>query len=164
MLNASHTFKDSVRDRYTKAKQMIPDRKAERAFIKRAQNGDGIAMHLLFESQIPILLKLAKSPEYAGFSGSQSELVASVYPDFIKGVKEFDISTGYRLYTYLYPKMRNAMNKVCYADRLVQVPENHIKNGKADELASVVSGHKPINNNENISIFDTLKGAGKETT
>lgn len=158
---STDTFKDGVRIAYARACRLIPDRATEEAYLRLAKAGNRDARNVLFERQLPALIDLASKGKYAMYRGNAAELVAAVMVVFDRAVELFDAGRGCRFWTFLTAHAMNAMNKETYEDRLVHVPENYVKAGRADEMARVESGHAQIKDaDDGACLFDVLEGAG----
>lgn len=157
---ATSQFKNEIRVAYTRACKLIPTYDAEIHYIELAKNGNLAARNLLFEKQLPALLKLAKSISYQAYTGNCAELVASVMSVMDGAINDFDTSSGNRFWTFLRARAMNAMNKEKYGDLLVHLPENYIKENRVNELAHVESGDAPVaGSGDRSTVFDTIRSA-----
>ena len=152
-------YKNSVRRAYERACKLIPNAEVEKQYIIKAKQGDINARNVLYEKQLPALIKLAESNNYRVYTGNAAELVAVVMPIMDEAIKKFDTSLGMRFWTYLYHQAKNAMNKEKYEDHLLHVPENHVKANRRNQFAAMESGDAPISGGEGrITRFDTFTG------
>lgn len=161
MEHATEFFKDNVRTRYERATELIPSVDAERLLVERAKKGDLAARNLLLEKQIPQLLKMAKSSKYGMYKGNTAEMVSVAALEFDSALRDFDPSTGFRFFTFFRNRAFNAMNKECYEDRLIHVPENYVKAGTANEIANVESGDVPCGCGAS-TVLDMVEGSAKD--
>lgn len=156
-------FKDEVRASYNRACALIPDAKAELVYIRLAKKGNRAAREALFARQLPALIDLASSINYAMYTGNCAELVSVAMQALDKAIQGYDMNSGYRFWTFFYPKALNEMNKEKYEDRLIHVPENYVKEGRANEFASIESAHTPLQDEDGACLLDVLKGDTDDT-
>jgi RNA polymerase sigma factor (sigma-70 family) len=160
---ASDNFKDNVRNAYTRACSIITSPEVENMLILKAKKGNKYARNILFEKQLPALIKLASRNSYAVFKGNAAELVSEVFDVFENAISLYNPSMGLRFWTFLSKHAMNAMNKAKYEDRLIHVPENYVKQGRANEYAAIESGYLPIAADDSHCLFDTLEGDSADT-
>lgn len=161
MEQASELFKDNVRLRYDRANELVPSAEAERILVEAAKNGDRMARNTLLEKQIPQLLKMAKSSKYGMYKGNTAEMVSVAALEFDSAIRDFDPSTGFRFFTFFRNRAFNAMNKECYEDRLIHVPENYVKAGTANDIACVESGDVPCGCGAS-TVLEMVEGSPKD--
>ena len=154
----TNIFKNEVRVAYNRACALIPDAQAERTYIKLAKQGNRAAREAIFARQLPALIDLASGLNYAMYTGNCAELVSVAMQALDKAIEGFDLNSGCRFWTFFYPKALNEMNKEKYEDRLIHVPENYVKKGRANELASIESGNTPVQDEDGACLFDLLTG------
>lgn len=163
MEKATEQFKDRVRKVYTKASRVASSADAENAIIMRAKKGDIVARNLLFEKQLPALINMASSDKYQHFRGNVEELVSAAMLAIDRAIELFDPSQGNRFWTFLRNHVFSAMNKECYEDRLIHLPENIVKANKCDKYVKLESGHKAVKDGGSLTLFDTIEGEAAES-
>ena len=162
MEKATEQFKDRVRKVYTRASKAAGSADAENAIIMKAKNGDIVARNLLFEKQLPALIEMANSNKYQHFKGNVEELISAAMLAIDRAIELFDPSRGLRFWTFLRNHVFSAMNKECYEDRLIHLPENIVKANKCDKYVKLESGHAPVKDGGSLSLFDTIEGEAAE--
>lgn len=163
MERATEQFKDRVRKVYTRASKAAATADAENDIIMRAKKGDILARNLLFEKQLPAVIEMASNDKYQHFRGNVEELVSAAMLAIDRAIELFDPSRGLRFWTFLRNHVFSAMNKECYEDRLIHLPENIVKANKCDKYVNIESGHQPVKEGGSITLFDTIEGEAADT-
>lgn len=139
------------------ARKLIADPAVELQYIRMAKAGDVRARNVLLEAQLLSLYSLARKRNFVSYRGDATELVDAVAVRFDEIISKFDETRGVRFFTHMVLWARSEMGTELMADRYgVRVPANIFKSGEADRLASCVSGHAPIVDDESITIFDQV--------
>lgn len=163
MEKATEQFKDRVRKVYTRASRAASTADAENAIIMRAKKGDIVARNLLFEKQLPAIIEMAGKDKYKHFKGNMEELISAAMLAIDRAIELFDPTQGNRFWTFLRNHVFSAMNKECYEDRLIHLPENIVKANKCDKYVKLESGYKSVKDGGSLSLFDTIEGEAADT-
>ena len=162
MEKATEQFKDRVRKVYTKASKAAGTVDSETAIIMLAKKGNVFARNLLFEKQLPAIIKLAND-KYKRFNGNIEELVSAAMLAIDRAIELFDPTQGNRFWTFLCRHVFSAMNKECYEDRLIHLPENIVKANECEKYVNIESGYKTVKDGSNLTLFDTLEGEAADS-
>lgn len=136
--NSSRQFATTIDTLYHRSMAAIRSRDDEAKVIAAARAGSRDAVELIAGLCYPAIIKTASKPRYARFSGQLSELVAEAIAALPAAIADFDTSAGTRFITFFNPRIFNALNKAVFADNLVHIPENRLRNGEALAIARFV--------------------------
>ena len=124
---------------YEKAKRLIPNRRTELIFVKKAVEGNVAAKHALIYKYIPFLYSMAVNIK-TKYNATPDELVNAAMFGFNKALRSFDMTRGTSFYTYYIPKALNEMKKASFESLLVRRSEAKLKKqrtGVYDSVADV---------------------------
>lgn len=124
---------------YHRALKLIPNRDVEAIYVKRAKQGDRIALSTLIYKYIPFLYKMANQLRESAYNLTIDEMVNASIFGFPKAINAFDPTLGIAFYTYYSAKAANEMRKAGYDSLLVHRPENQIKSKRPDKITTSVS-------------------------
>lgn len=162
MEKATEQFKNRVRKVYTRASKAAATIDAETEIIMKAKKGNILARNLLFEKQLPALIDMANSGKYQHFKGNAEELISAAMLAIDRAIDLFEPSRGIRFWTFLRCHVFSAMNKECYEDRLIHLPENIVKANECDKYVRLESGHATVKDGGSLTLFETLEGEAAE--
>jgi RNA polymerase sigma-32 factor len=91
------------------ARHPLLERDEEMELARRAENGDGEALHRLVGSHLRYVIKIAR--RYRGWGSPMNELIQEGTLGLIQAVRRFDPERGVRLSTYAMWSIRSAIQE-----------------------------------------------------
>ena len=141
----------------------------ETELIHRHRLGDKRALSKLINAQMKSIVGIARG--YADFQSPIEDCIQEAILCFPKAIEEFDLTMGFRFYTFVSNRIRDQIQKYAFQNDIVRLPMNHVKaivkaKKKANEeeevievkhrRAPVLSINTPIGDDSSSTYEDTL--------
>lgn len=149
-------FFTDLKNEYIRSKELIPNREKEIEYIVMARNGSPDAMRTILGLCYPVIIrKVTQDNRYRRFSGDFGEFVSEVALRLPGAIADFDITSGHRFITFFNGRIFDQLNKVVFADNLVHVPENKLrdKSGRCTRVQFAAPGALPDANHPSMDML-----------